>query len=230
MSKRVCIDANDIVEIPNELISETAFPEFLIPVIQKLLKFLPYIFGVSRCSFYRIYTVLDEVWCEIITGIPPTEEHGIGKSWLIKTKKDILRGIGSFEAKVKDDLLFDPDTEHFRDWIVAKDIHAILYSPICEGDLRGLIVVDANGAKKNFTEEEKQVFKETFLELLHGIRECSRQELRDKTINPIHVIGARAKRVAAKIRADPAFTENGSILHEADMLHEEGLTLEGNFS
>ncbi len=231
MGTKVFVDENDIVEIPDDLISETSFPVFLTSHIQKLLLILPYIFGVSRSTFYRIFSKDDEIWCEIVAGQPP-EGHGIGNSWPIKKKLDILRGVGSLDTKLKNNLLHDPDTEYFIDWIMANHINAILYSSICEGDLRGLIVVDATDSKKTFSEGEVQIFKGTFIGLLHGSRELLLQELRHKFQNPLTVIGAWARRISASIKKSPGLVTDPvleGICSDADRFASEVIEFEKIF-
>lgn len=221
MGIKVYVSDNDIVEVPEEVISNVPFSRFLIQPVQDLLGLLPYIFHVSRCTFFRIFMSEDGLLCEIVAGVPP-EKHGIGDIRPLNKKRDILRAAASFKTTVKDNLLYDDDVEYFRDMIIANKINAILYSTIHEGDLRGIIIVDAAEDKKLFTEGEIKVFKDIFLNLLHGIREASLQELRHEIENPLVTIGARAKRLARKItdlaKDDPTLKD---IQREAEIIESE---------
>lgn len=195
-----------LVEI-YEKINKLEFEEMLEFLIHQTVETL----GVKRCAIFKVFPGPDLV--ALVAG-EPKNEHGVGMKFSFKDLGAVKEVIG-----IKSHLLItepwqDKRTWHSRELISHRGINVILFVPIlAQDEVIGVIVVDATGERKTFTEEE--IYFCVVLSNLVGVileRDLIHREREEKKTlmflgqaaaeaahrlrNPLVVIGGFARRLA----------------------------------
>ncbi|MBI4709414.1 MAG: GAF domain-containing protein [Candidatus Portnoybacteria bacterium] len=141
-----------LMKIAKVIIADYSFERIPFGVVDAIALALE----AERCTIYRIFHRDGErngLCCEISAGTPP-KEHGIGLCESLSQHPDIGR---VFREKIPitiDSPKNDPLTRHFWDMVSKKNINQILYVPILNQEVHGVIVLDATGEKEYFRPEE----------------------------------------------------------------------------
>ncbi len=195
-----------LVEI-YEKINKLEFEEMLEFLIHQTVETL----GVKRCAIFKVFPGPDLV--ALVAG-EPKNEHGVGMKFSFKDLGAVKEVIGIKSYLLITEPWQDKRTWHSRELISHRGINVILFVPIlAQDEVIGVIVVDATGERKTFTEEE--IYFCVVLSNLVGVileRDLIHKEREEKKTlmflgqaaaeaahrlrNPLVVIGGFARRLA----------------------------------
>jgi signal transduction histidine kinase len=211
-----------------EKINKLEFDEMLKFLIHQTIETL----GVKRCAIFKVFPEPEVV---VLLAGEPKNEHGVGMKFSFKDLEALKEVV-----RIKSYLLItepwqDKRTWHSRELIYHRGINVILFVPILvQDEVMGVIVIDATGERKTFTEEE--IYFCMVLSNLVGVileRDLIHKEREEKKTlmflgqaaaeaahrlrNPLIVIGGFARRLA-KLK-DPLCQDYAShIIKGADKM------------
>jgi len=183
--------------------------EFM-PMLELLLNQIIKILKIERCSIFRVSPDLEEV--NLVAG-EPKGKHGIGMKFKFDELDQIREVIETKSRSLILNVALDPRTKETKALIDSEGIAAMLLIPLlARGEVIGVIVADATGERKGFSEEEmyfcltlsnlaslllerdlmqkEKAEKETLMILGQAAAEAAHR-LR----NPLQIIGGYARRM-----------------------------------
>jgi signal transduction histidine kinase len=195
-----------LVEI-YEKINKLEFEEMLEFIIHQTIETL----GVKRCAIFKVFPEPEVV---VLLAGEPKNEHGVGMKFSFKDLGAVKEVIGIKSYLLITEPWQDKRTWHSRELIYHRGINVILFVPIlAQDEVIGVIVIDATGERKTFSEEE--IYFCVILSNLVGVileRDLIHKEREEeKTLmllgqaaaeaahrlrNPLIVIGGFARRLA----------------------------------
>ena len=204
-----------LVEI-YEKINKLEFEEMLEFLIHQTIETL----GVKRCAIFKVFPGPELV---VLVAGEPKNQHGVGMKFSFKDLGAVKEVIGIKSYLLITEPWQDKRTWHSRELIYHRGINVILFVPIlAQDEVIGVIVIDATGERKTFTEEEiyfcvdliqKERGEEKALMFLGQAAAEAAHRLR----NPLVVIGGFARRLA-KLK-DPLCQDYAShIIEGADKM------------
>ena len=216
-----------LVEI-YEKINKLEFEEMLEFLIHQTIETL----GVKRCAIFKVFPEPEVV--ALVAG-EPKDEHGVGMKFSFKDLGALKEVVGIKSYLLITEPWQDKRTWHSRELIYHRGINAILFVPIlAQDEVIGVIVIDATGERKTFTQEEiyfcvvlsNLVGVILERDLIHKEREEEKTlmflgqaaaEAAHRLRNPLVVIGGFARRLA-KLK-DPLCQDYAShIIEGADKM------------
>jgi len=167
--------------------------------------------GVKRCAIFEVFSGPELV--ALVAG-EPKNEHGVGMKFSFKDLEALKEVVGIKSYLLINEPRQDKRTWHSRELIYHRGINVILFVPIlAQDEVIGVIVIDATGERKTFTEEEiyfcvvlsNLVGVILERDLIHKEREEEKTlmflgqaaaEVAHRLRNPLVVIGGFARRLA----------------------------------
>ncbi|MDO8592709.1 MAG: GAF domain-containing protein [bacterium] len=153
---------------------------------------------VDRCVIYKI----NGASCEIIAGTPQ-HAHGIGLTDDLELHPDIRAAMESDKIMIITSPLSDSRTAHFLKTVELHDINQILYAPVRhEGNVTGVIVLDASKDKRKFTSEEVVFCLDVAESIAFILKrdEAIYQSVRHDVINPVVMLGGLGRLVHRNLK------------------------------
>ncbi len=136
-----------LVEVQGK-IDKLEFDEMLEFLVNKIIKTLK----IERCSIFRVFPEFEKV--RLATG-EPKDGHGLGMEFFFKDLEAIREVVGNKSYLLILEPWQDERTKQSRELIYHKGISAILFIPlVVENEVAGIIVLDATGEKKTFSQED----------------------------------------------------------------------------
>lgn len=210
-----------LVEV-QERIDKLEFEEMLEFLVNQIIKTLK----IERCSIFRVFPESEKV---LLAVGEPKEGHGLGMEFCFKDLEAIREVVGSKSYLLILEPRQDTRTKQSRELIYYKGINAILLIPlVVENEVAGIIVLDATGEKKTFSQEDLY-FCLTLSSLVSLLleRDLVHQEREEKKTlvilgqaaaeaahrmrNPLVPIGGFARRLAKQIQ-EPECREYAEII------------------
>jgi len=210
-----------LVEV-QERINKLEFEEILEFLVSQIIKTLK----IERCSIFRVFPESEKV--RLATG-EPKDGHGLGMEFFFKDLEAIRKVVESMFYLLIEEPWQDERTKQSRELIYYKGINAILFVPlVVENEVAGVIVLDATGEKKTFSQEDLY-FCLTLSNLVSLLleRDLVHQEREEKKTliilgqaaaeaahrmrNPLVPIGGFARLLAKQIQ-EPKYKEYAEII------------------
>jgi len=210
-----------LVEV-QERINKLEFEEILEFLVSQIIKTLK----IERCSIFRVFPESEKV--RLATG-EPKDGHGLGMEFFFKDLEAIRKVVESMFYLLIEEPWQDERTKQSRELIYYKGINAILFVPlVVENEVAGVIVLDATGEKKTFSQEDLY-FCLTLSSLVSLLleRDLVHQEREEKKTliilgqaaaeaahrmrNPLVPIGGFARLLAKQIQ-EPKYKEYAEII------------------
>lgn len=190
-------------------------------IFQHIAEKVSAILEVERCVIYKI----NGASCEIIAGTPQ-HVHGIGLTEGLELHPDIRSAMESDKIMIITSPLSDSRTARFSKTVELYDINQILYAPIRhEGDVVGVIVLDASKDKRKFTSEEVDFCLDVAESIAFILKrdEAIYQGMRHDIVNPVTMLGGLGKLVHRNLKEnniDDALGNAGRVAVEAMKIHD----------
>ena len=210
-----------LVEV-QERIDKLEFDEMLEFLVNQIIKTLK----IERCSIFRVFPESEKI--RLVAG-EPKDGHGLDMEFFFKDLEAIREVVRSKSYLLILEPWQDERTKQSRELIYYKGINAILFIPlVVENEVAGVIVLDATGEKKTFSQEDLY-FCLTLSNLVSLLleRDLVHQEREEKKTlailgqvaaeaahrmrNPLVPIGGFARRLAKKIQ-EPECREYAEII------------------